>query len=135
MCGDGKLFKIAYEYGDERTKLDHEYFNHGRVWLSDSDKEHNLPGRGIHYGILVKMPCTCGKVEYDMFAIPGVHGGAFAYLVDEETDSYLDLRNHCRVCEVCAPKVKAQLEAIDRGDYSQPDDEDDDKEFDIGGEG
>ena len=132
MLGEGTLFKIAYEYGDNRLKLEHEYYNVSRVWLSDPNKEHNLPGRGIHYGILLKMPCTCGKVVYDMFAIPGVHTGAFAYLVDEETDAHLDLRNHCSVCEACVPKVKAQLEAIDRGDYSRPPDDD---EFEIGGEG
>ena len=115
----GKLMKIAYEYGDERLPHEHEYFNHERVWLSDKDNPLNLPGRRIDYGIAIKFPCHCGKVEYDMFAIPGVHTGGFAYLVAEDTDNYLDIRNQIRVCEECAPKVESQLEAIERGDYSK----------------
>lgn len=109
----GKLMKIAYEYGDERIPHEHEYFNHGRVWLSDKDNPFNLPGRRIDYGIAIKFPCHCGKVEYDMFAIPGVHTGGFAYLVAEDTDRYLDIRNQIRVCDDCEGTVKAQLDAID----------------------
>ena len=134
VWGDGILMKIAYEYGDERFPKQREWFGPGRVHLSDPKNEFNLPGRRIDYGVAIKYPCTCGKVEYDMFAIPGVHTGGFAYLVAEDTDAFLDARNQCRVCEECGPKVKAQLEAIDRGDYDFEDDEDED-DIDIGGEG
>jgi hypothetical protein len=108
----GKLMKIAYDYA-EAPPPDKEWFGHGRVWLSNIHKEHNLPGRRIDYGIAIKFPCQCGMVKYDMFAIPGVHLGGFAYLVDEDTDSYLDIRNQCRVCEECGPKVRDQLAAIE----------------------
>lgn len=100
VWGTGKLMKIAYDYAE--CEHDKEWFGHGRVWLSDKDDEHNLPARGIEYGIALKFPCQCGKVEYDMFAIPGVHTGGFAYLVDETTSEYLDVRNQIRVCESCA---------------------------------
>jgi hypothetical protein len=120
VFGEGKLMKIAYDYADKRLpEADQKWFGHGHVWLTDKDNEFNLPSRGIHYGIALQYPCECGKVKYDMFAIPGVHTGAFAYLVSEQSDEKLDVRNHCRVCEDCAPKIKSQLQAIGRGRRSE----------------
>lgn len=110
VWGDGVL--VRFIRSDEEW-LDRErtYFGDG-LWISDP-----LRDRGYHHGIALKYPCTCGKVEYQMFAIPGVHTGGFAYLICEEYDNLLDVRNQCRVCEECAPKVEAQLAAIDRGEF------------------
>lgn len=123
-CGVGKLMKIDYDYADERLCESHrDWFGHGRVWLSDRESEFNLPARGIHYGIKLEISCECGNEKYDMFAIPGIQTGGFGYLVSEDTDVHLDIRNHCRACEDCAPKIKAQLEAIERGEYSEEDED------------
>lgn len=57
--------------------------------------------RRRHHGIKLDYPCHCGKVTYEMYAIPGVHNGGFAYLICEDTDKVLDVRNEIRVCDDC----------------------------------
>lgn len=83
----------------------------------------NTPGGD--YGIKVDYPCTCGKKTYEMYAIPGVHIGGFAYLVEPGNKHYLDVRNQCRVCEECASVVERQLEMIDQISLDKDSDETD----------
>ena len=108
MLGEGKLIRFVPE-DDTEDKMGYE---HGKDILSSS-----LYNRGHRYGIAVEFPCECGQKIYSMYVVPGVHGGAFAYLICEEFDSYLDLRNHCMTCENCEPKVKQQLNDIKEGKY------------------
>lgn len=117
VWGDGVLVRFIRS---EEKMLDRErtYFGDG-LWISDV-----LRDRGYRHGIALKFPCQCGKVEYRMFAIPGVHSGGFAYLICEDYENLLDVRNQCRVCEECGPKVEAQLAAIDRGEFDLEDDGD-----------
>ena len=64
VWGDGKLVRFIRS-DEEMVPRDREHFGDALV-VSDV-----LRDRGYKYGIALKYPCTCGKVEYDMFAIPG----------------------------------------------------------------
>lgn len=85
IWGKGVLFKIV--------KDTDKNYDHGKMWISEE-----LFNRGIEYGIAIDFPCACGNVTFDMFAIPGIHNGAFGYLVKEGMEKLLDVRNHCMVC-------------------------------------
>jgi hypothetical protein len=113
VWGEGVLVRFIRE-DEPMLPQDRKHFEErfGRkptgLWLSDA-----LCDRGYKHGIALKFPCQCGKVEYDMFAIPGVHTAGFAYLICEEYDNLLDVRNQCRVCDDCAEAHQAALDAID----------------------
>jgi hypothetical protein len=117
IWGGGVLMRImtAEDYETNFTPKDRAFYTRDRVFLSNPGTAHPLPARNIDYGIRLDYPCSCGHVLYEMFAIPGVHTGGFAYLVTEDSPHYLDVRNQCRVCPACEPVVRTQLEAIKRG--------------------
>ena len=62
---------------------------------------------GHGYGIKLEYPCYCGKKRYTMYAIPGVHIGGFAYLVQPGSHDFLDARNQVMTCPACAKKLKS----------------------------
>lgn len=113
IWGDGVLVKILSKEPHELDKLKEDQYV----------IRPNLAARGVKHGIKLDYPCECGKTKHEMFAVPGVHTGAFAYLLEEETDRHLDVRNQCITCDNCGPRVREQLEAIDRGDFDDFEDD------------
>lgn len=110
VWGEGPLVRIVKDR-DRILDCDLEHFGEQNILVRPK-----LATRGIHHGVKLDYPCTCGKVKYEMFAIPGVHLGGFAYLVcEDQPEMTLDVRNHCRVCEDCAAGVREANERIERG--------------------
>jgi hypothetical protein len=108
VWGEGKLVRFIRS-DDEILDIEREHFGDALV------VEDELRGRGYRYGISLKMPCHCGKKDFDMYAVPGVHTGGFAYLIMAGMENLFDVRNHTMVCDECGPKVEQQLERITRG--------------------